>query len=84
MTFGELIMFAVRLLAGTGVFLVGVHLLNLVETGQAGVGIAFGFEDFDFALRSKYIFQDSSSFRCFCRTMAFSSRMTRWPLNSIR
>ena len=28
MTFGELIMFAVRLLAGTGVFLVGVHLLT--------------------------------------------------------
>ena len=28
MTFGELIMFTVRLLAGTGVFLVGVHLLT--------------------------------------------------------
>ena len=28
MTFAELIMFAVRLLAGTGVFLVGVHLLT--------------------------------------------------------
>lgn len=43
--------------------LVGVDLLDLVIAGQVGVGIAFGFKDLDFALRSKYILHVSSSFR---------------------
>lgn len=42
---------------------VGVDLLNLVIAGQVGMGIAFGFEDLDFALRSKYILHVSVSFR---------------------
>lgn len=43
--------------------LVGIDLLNLMITGQVGMGVAFGFKDLDFALRSKYILHVNSSFR---------------------
>ena len=44
MTFGELMLFAVKLLAGTGVFLVGVHLLtsNIEQLATGKIKELFG------------------------------------------
>lgn len=64
--------------------LVGVDLLNLPEARQVGVRATLCFEDFNAALRSKYVFQVSSSFRCCRRMTLFSSRIMRSPSNSIR
>ena len=61
-----IILFAIKLADNAEVVsdgLVGIGTLYGVKPCQVGMGIAFGFKDFDFALRSKYILQVNSSCR---------------------